>query len=190
MTCTALAATFNPATFTRHIRNDVVWFTRAVGNYERWFGNDDTYPPNTIVAYLDSALIHGRALVEFFRHLPSVKYPDVRVCHYLYPRSAFQCLGSTDQTLEDWKIAADTYLAHLTLNRDTRSHPPGTVQQVRGKSGPLNRWQLLNLWQQVLKPRFEVVAKSAFDATARAQLADLLTEADTILTDCASWNAP
>ena len=113
--------------FIRHIQNDVRWFVRAVGNYELWFGNDDAFPPNTIVAYLDSALLHGRTLVEFFGHTNS-NHPHVRACHYLL--SSFPCSNHQSAALRDWKKAANIKLAHLTANRDAGSISELIVTQV------------------------------------------------------------
>lgn len=171
--------------FIRHIRNDVRWFARAVGNYERWFGNDAHLPPNTIVSYLDSALLHGRTLVEFFGHAPS-RYPDVRACHYL-SGSPFSCPDIRDTTLLNWKTAADTKLAHLTANRDNPITDPIIVTLVPQPSGdPLNHWNLLTLWR-LLRPRLENLFSNSIVPNTRDRFRELVDEADGILNECRTW---
>jgi hypothetical protein len=166
--------------FVCHIWNDVRWFVRAVGNYERYFGNDDSLPPNTIVAYLDSALLHGRSLVEFFNHANS-RYPDVRACHYLL--ASFPCTEPMDAALGDWKKAADTKLAHLTANRDANPISKDIVKEVPQPTGkPLNHWELLYLWQ-LLRPRLERLAKGSLAPNTKPLFEELLAKADSILAE-------
>lgn len=172
--------------FIRHIQNDVRWFVRAVGNYELWFGNDDAFPPNTIVAYLDSALLHGRTLVEFFGHTNS-NHPHVRACHYLL--SSFPCSNHQSAALRDWKKAANIKLAHLTANRDAGSISELIVTQVPQADGnPLNRWQLFSLWQ-LLQPHFEILARNSLIPNTKPKFKDLLAKADDILAECNTWKS-
>lgn len=188
MACHGPPQGFDPVDFARHVRNDVVWFARAVGNYERWFEKDAAFPPNTIVAYLDSALIHGRALAEFCRHVPPPrKYPDIRACHYLL--GTFPCAGTSDPMLDRWKEDADTYLAHLTMNRDGRPYHPAIVSQLTRGASYLNRWNLLDLWS-LLRPVLENVAQHAQVAAAQAAFRDLLREASDVLQHCRTWSPP
>ena len=165
--------------YVRHIRNDIRWFARAVGNYERWFGNDGPLPPNTIVSYLDSALLHGRSLVEFFGHATS-RHPDVRACHYL-SGVPFSCPDTRDATLSNWKTAADRKLAHLTANRDTPITDPTIVTAVPQPSGDaLNRWNLLILWGH-LKPLLHNLSQHTVVPNTRERFQEMITEADDIL---------
>jgi hypothetical protein len=164
--------------FVCHIWNDVRWFVQAVRNYERCFNNDKDLPPNTIVAYLDSALLHGRSLVEFFNHAPT-NYPDVRACHYLL--SSFPCTEPMNTTLGDWKKAADTKLAHLTANRDAAPIGAPIVSLVPQPTGdPLNHWEFQALWL-LLRPSFEKLANNSLIPNTLPKFKELLAEADKIL---------
>jgi hypothetical protein len=192
--------------FICHIENDVRWFVRAVGNYERWFENavgnrerwceeNASFPPDIIVAYLDSALLHGRTLAEFFGHTNSKRDPvhsDVRACHYLLTSDSFPCGKSGSSDLRKWKEAADNYLAHLTTNRGA-GYDSNIVTQVPHpveREGGLNKWKLLDLWQRHLRPGFEQLVNEALTCEMRSKFKELLDRADCFLEEGLRWNPP
>lgn len=123
-----------------HIANEVRWFIRAMTSYESFFLDDSKLPANTIVAYLDSALLHGRSSIEFFLH--SQGWPeDVRACHF---RSAPS--HHLDGPLGDWKKALDVYLSHLTSKRDASASSTLRTRFVTTGSEGRGRWKLEDLW--------------------------------------------
>lgn len=163
----------------RHVRNDVRWFARAVANYELAFGRT-TELPDSIVAFLDSALLHGRALIEFLGHADMSRNPrDVRACHYLL--TSWPCDGRQSSELRGWKLAADRKLAHLTARRDPEPLSDSIVRQVvTNGSDSQNRWRLPDLWTQIAIGLSALAEKSTAVAN-RAAFAAVLEEADSIL---------
>lgn len=123
-----------------HIANEVRWFIRAMTSYESFFLDDSKLPANTLVAYLDSALLHGRPLLEFFLHTRG-KSEDVRACHF---RSAPS--HRLDGVLWDWKQALDVYLSHLTSKRDAPASSTLRSRFVTTGSDGRGRWKLEDLW--------------------------------------------
>lgn len=182
-------------TFICHIWNDVRWFISATGSYERWFENNSAFPPHTVLAYFDSALLHGRTLIEFFDHTQAEKYKQVRACHYLVGSSCSEDLLSkrTDDSsvkLSKWKKAANSSLAHLGKSRTMRHDLTDIVDcTYLPEGGFRTQWKLLSLWE-LLKPKFERLANESLVPKTQPIFNDLLINAEKALKECDEWTPP
>ena len=147
-----------------HIHNDVHWFVRSMTNYEQNFNDLGKLPRNTIVSYLDSALLHGRSLLEFFGHTPPGKHNHVRACHYVKG----DCPDSRSDCDLEWKPAMNQYLMHLTSDRDAQVAKP--IDVVAHKE----HWRLPELWQH-LESEFLFLAHDSSSDLTRAFYSDLIS---------------